>query len=587
MMYLLLFFVIYLIKIIKSLFSITFFRAAKENILEILKEATRKDCNTRDDGGMTPTLWSAFEGHIEALRLLVAKGGDPDKADYFGNTALHLAAARGHELCVRFLVKFGCNIWSLDIDRHSARELAAINGRDRILQFLDLAQADQELNSRKKSRLMKDKAEKEAEKRLKEYVKRQKLAESRAEKEQKKLLKQQQQQQQQQMQQTATQGELVNGTLSHTNGVTTFKGRMKPSPTYSDIVGTATKRHAGIVGKKALAARRAVDDFKVVQIEVDGKKSVRSLTGLRRDSEVMYVGTYDTNTLVLSNNKPSQTNYNNNNNNNYNNNNNHNNNNNNNPAIMRRGKISDVWGSLNRARSTPDLLGDRCPELDEEEDEAASGDEADSTSVIEQRLQLQEPASIFNRPGFGSVAFRRSIASTLDNLPVTQVEIHRNENGEQLYQSSNGSSSGNGDHLPSGVNPLQQQQQQQHHHHHHRQHQLHQQHRNGHNEEISIGSAGSLARRQSMWDDDLISDEDETDEEWTPLQRFLVANNLASIHPTLEAEQIDLEALMLLTENDIAALKLPLGPRRKLLHAIASRKKALEAHESVIKDIRL
>ena len=78
---------------------------------------------------------------------------------------MHLAAARGHELCVRFLVKFGCNIWSLDIDRHSARELAAINGRERILQFLDLAQADQELNSRKKSRLMKEKAEKDAEKR--------------------------------------------------------------------------------------------------------------------------------------------------------------------------------------------------------------------------------------------------------------------------------------------------------------------------------------------------------------------------------------------------------------------------------------
>lgn len=28
---------------------------------------------------------------------------------------------------------------------------------------------------------------------------------------------------------------------------------------------------------------------------------------------------------------------------------------------------------------------------------------------------------------------------------------------------------------------------------------------NGHNEEISIGSAGSLARRQNMWDDDLLS----------------------------------------------------------------------------------
>lgn len=57
-------------------FSIIYFlnRAARDGALEILKEATRKDCNTRDDGGMTPTLWSAFEGHVDALRLLVARG---------------------------------------------------------------------------------------------------------------------------------------------------------------------------------------------------------------------------------------------------------------------------------------------------------------------------------------------------------------------------------------------------------------------------------------------------------------------------------------------------------------------------------
>lgn len=109
------------------------------------------------------------------------------------------------------------------------------------------------------------------------------------------------------------------------------------------------------------------------------------------------------------------------------------------------------------------------------------------------------------------------------------------------------------------------------------------------NEEISIGSAGSLARRQSMWDDDRLSGEDETDEtdeEWTPLQRFLVANNLTSIQLILEAEQIDLEALMLLTENDITALNLPLGPRAKLINAIANRKIAL-ATENIIKDSRL
>ena len=30
------------------------------------------------------------------------------------------------------------------------------------------------------------------------------------------------------------------------------------------------------------------------QVEMDGKRSLRSLTGLRRDSEVLYAGSYDT-----------------------------------------------------------------------------------------------------------------------------------------------------------------------------------------------------------------------------------------------------------------------------------------------------
>ena len=51
-----------------------FFRAARNGILDILKQATKRDCNDKDDDGMTPTLWAAYEGNIEALRLLVARG---------------------------------------------------------------------------------------------------------------------------------------------------------------------------------------------------------------------------------------------------------------------------------------------------------------------------------------------------------------------------------------------------------------------------------------------------------------------------------------------------------------------------------
>lgn len=71
----------------------------------------------------------------------------------------------------------------------------------------------------------------------------------------------------------------------------------------------------------------------------------------------------------------------------------------------KRGRISDVWGTLSKAQSTPDLLGDR----DYDDDEEEEGLNGSLKNVVEEAVLLQEPASIFNRPGFGSVAFRRSV----------------------------------------------------------------------------------------------------------------------------------------------------------------------------------
>ena len=50
------------------------FRAARDGYLDALKEATKKDCNSKDEDGMTPTLYAAFEGKLDALRLLVGRG---------------------------------------------------------------------------------------------------------------------------------------------------------------------------------------------------------------------------------------------------------------------------------------------------------------------------------------------------------------------------------------------------------------------------------------------------------------------------------------------------------------------------------
>lgn len=49
-------------------------KAARDGYLDLLKEATRKDLNAPDEDGMTPTLWAAYHGNLEALRLIVSRG---------------------------------------------------------------------------------------------------------------------------------------------------------------------------------------------------------------------------------------------------------------------------------------------------------------------------------------------------------------------------------------------------------------------------------------------------------------------------------------------------------------------------------
>jgi Usher syndrome type-1G protein len=136
----------------------------------------------------------------------------------------------------------------------------------------------------------------------------------------------------------------------------------------------------------------------LLQVEVNGKKSVRSLTGVRRDSEVMYVGTYDTQPQHIG---------------------------------IRRGKISDVWGTLSKSQSTPDLLGERI--YDEEEEDR----EEENLNVAKDTTFLQEPASIFNRPGFGSVAFRRPVSlyiCILDHFYITSYNFAYNKTDVKLKE---------------------------------------------------------------------------------------------------------------------------------------------------------
>ncbi|XP_056263492.1 ankyrin repeat and SAM domain-containing protein 4B isoform X1 [Pseudoliparis swirei] len=142
-------------------------KAAIDGYLDLLKEATRKDLNTADEDGMTPTLFAAFHGHVDALQLICSREGDPNRSDIWGNTPLHHAAANGHMHILSFLVNFGANLFALDNESHTAMDVAASRDRMDCVRFLDAAASQQTNQNPKKVANLKKEAIKEAEKRVK------------------------------------------------------------------------------------------------------------------------------------------------------------------------------------------------------------------------------------------------------------------------------------------------------------------------------------------------------------------------------------------------------------------------------------
>lgn len=49
-------------------------QAVRDGYLEILRNATRKECNHPDDDGMTATHWASYSGQLNALRIIVGRG---------------------------------------------------------------------------------------------------------------------------------------------------------------------------------------------------------------------------------------------------------------------------------------------------------------------------------------------------------------------------------------------------------------------------------------------------------------------------------------------------------------------------------
>uniref|UniRef100_A0A452H434 SAM domain-containing protein n=1 Tax=Gopherus agassizii TaxID=38772 RepID=A0A452H434_9SAUR len=153
----------------------------------------------------------------------------------------------------------------------------------------------------------------------------------------------------------------------------------------------------------------------------------------------------------------------------------------------------------------------------------------------------QEHVSIFKRPGLGNIVFRRNLSAGI--------------NAEEMFSEK---------------------------------------------EEISFKMPTELFRHERAestseldtendfdvpWNEDEIGwDDDEA--ESTPLEVFLASQNLNEFVPVFMREKIDLDALMLCSDEDLLSIQMQLGPRKKVLSAADRRKQALEKPGKLV-DTRL
>ncbi|KAK0141614.1 Usher syndrome type-1G [Merluccius polli] len=457
-------------------------RAARDGYLDLLREATRRDLNAPDEDGMTPTLWAAYHGNLEALRLVVGRGGKPDKCDMWGNTPLHLAAANGHHNCLSFLVSFGANVWCLDNDYHTPLDMAATKSHMECVRYLDSIAAKQTTLNPKLVKKLKDQAFRQAERRIKDCAKLQRKHHKRMERQFHKESTAVEASVSDAMSFSSFSGSSVSHRLHHFSPATV-------SVPYSQATLHATSRGKTKIQKRLEKRRQGEGSFKIYE---DGRKSVRSLSGLQLGNDVMFVkqGTYVQKDRGRRN--------------------------------IRNLFSGDGDDAISRAMSEPDLHGhDSAPTLATTPcltDRAwARWSSGGTTSAGGCRASGGPDESSVDRPG-NSVRLQ----SRLQHYPGLDRD--------------------------------------------------------------SIGSARSLQERNFQelpWDEVELGLDDDDEPENSPLEVFLASQSLGEFISIFRREKIDLEALLLCSDNDLKSIHIPLGPRKKIVDACQRRLETIDDPESI------
>ncbi|XP_054860305.1 pre-mRNA splicing regulator USH1G isoform X2 [Amphiprion ocellaris] len=271
---------------------------------------------------------------------------------------------------------------------------------------------------------------------------------------------------------------------------------------YSQATLHSTAKGKAKIQKKLEKKKQVDGTFKIYE---DGRKSVRSLSGLQLGNDVMFLkqGTYA------------------------------------NPRERSRLNIRDMFhpdndddaDTVSRAMSDPGL-----------HEAAYSEISADSGRD-----------SLFTRPGLGTMVFRRNYMSG-GMFGIGARDEGSVAGSEPVGRAPNVRLRG---HLPR---------------------------RSPSFDEDSIGSALSLQERNLQelpWEEAEVGLDEDMEPESSPLETFLASQSLGEFMTLFRKEKIDLEALMLCSDQDLTSIHIPLGPRKKLLDACKRRLDALDEPEAI------
>lgn len=257
----------------------------------------------------------------------------------------------------------------------------------------------------------------------------------------------------------------------------------------------ATNRGKTKIQRKLEKKKQGDGTFKIYE---DGRKSVRSLSGLQLGNDVMFLkqGTYV------------------------------------NPKDRGRRNVRDMFprdnsDAISRAISEPDL---HWPDVDYSEISTDSGHD-----------------SLFNRPGLGAMVFRRNYMSggMFDLSGQDEAAEGLSGSNVRLRSRLQQCSSLDGE---------------------------------------SIGSAHSLQQRnveEVPWEEVELGLDDDDEPETSPLEVFLAALCMNNLFFIFKREKIDLDALLLCSDQDLKSIHIPLGPRKKILDACKKHLEILEEPESI------